>query len=328
MYERKPKPQGFLTEDINLFIQLRKAQNKWNPHSEGNLIRFERYCYTFEDEVHSWLTQEMIDTWCAQRKKEKPSSCYTRTLPVVKFLEFLKERGRLNCQLPIQPAFSKSNFIPHFFTEEELQALFHALNNLPVTKENKCSFYRWLTAPVFFSLMFSTGMRPVEVRNLKRKNINRTDGVISIEVTKGINHRYVVVDEEMLELLMDFDAKMDQLEPNRAFFFPSPRGGGYSRDWVDDTFDIARKAAGIPDARAYDLRHHYAITNINNWINMGIKGEKLLVYLMLSMGHSSLDETKYYYHYVPELAEIVNEIEEKGLGFVIPEADYDWQDYE
>lgn len=48
-------------------------------------------------------------------------------------------------------------------------------------------------------------------------------------------------------------------------------------------------------ATAYAFRQHYAIENINCWTGEGFEFDAKLLYLSKSMGHSTLESTKYYY---------------------------------
>ena len=70
---------------------------------------------------------------------------------------------------------------------------------------------------------------------------------------------------------------------------------------------------------AYDIRHHYAITNINNWTDDGFAFNDKLQYLSKSMGHRSIEATRYYYSIVPRLADTLIEKTEAGFNAIVPE---------
>ena len=74
------------------------------------------------------------------------------------------------------------------------------------------------------------------------------------------------------------------------------------------------------------LRHHYAIENINHWTGEGFGFDAKLLYLSKSMGHSTIEATKYYYSLVPAMADILKE--KTGMDFksIIPEVDYEESD--
>ena len=59
--------------------------------------------------------------------------------------------------------------------------------------------------------------------------------------------------------------------------------------------------------------------NINRWIDQGFEFHDKLLYLSKSMGHTTLESTKYYYSIVPSLAQILRERTEEGFDWMIPE---------
>ena len=52
--------------------------------------------------------------------------------------------------------------------------------------------------------------------------------------------------------------------------------------------------------RAYDFRHHFAWVNFNKWAAEGMDINVMSAYLMRYMGHQTISETLYYFHFVPE----------------------------
>jgi integrase len=76
-------------------------------------------------------------------------------------------------------------------------------------------------------------------------------------------------------------------------------------------------------ATAYAFRHHYAVSNINNWIGTGFGFDDKFLYLSKSMGHYDIESTKYYYSLVPGLADILEEMTNEGFEDIVPEVDYE-----
>lgn len=74
------------------------------------------------------------------------------------------------------------------------------------------------------------------------------------------------------------------------------------------------------------LRHHYAIENINRSTDEGFGFDAKLLYLSKSMGHSTIESTKYYYSLVPKMADILEE--KTGMDFksIVPEVVYEESD--
>ena len=78
--------------------------------------------------------------------------------------------------------------------------------------------------------------------------------------------------------------------------------------------------------RVVTLRHHYAIENINRWTDEGFGFDTKLLYLSKSMGHSTLESTRYYYSLVPGMAEILEEKTGGDFENIVPEVDYEASD--
>lgn len=80
-------------------------------------------------------------------------------------------------------------------------------------------------------------------------------------------------------------------------------------------WDSSSTAKAVP----YDFRHNYAIMNINAWIGKGFEFHDKLLYLSKSMGHTSLESTKYYYALVPAMADILDKESGAGFDMIVPE---------
>lgn len=70
-------------------------------------------------------------------------------------------------------------------------------------------------------------------------------------------------------------------------------------------------------------RHNYAVENINQWIGEGFEFFSKLVYLSKSMGHASLESTKYYFNLVSAMADILLELTGRDFDNIMPGVDYE-----
>ena len=55
----------------------------------------------------------------------------------------------------------------------------------------------------------------------------------------------------------------------------------------------------------HSLRHTYVVTKMNEWMTAGKNFDALVPYLSRYLGHTSVDETQYYYHQVISAFEIL-----------------------
>lgn len=304
MNSKKRNYSSCFKEHLDMFSDYMRASHHWNSAYDYNICSFDRYCAEqFPD--NECITQEMIDSWCRKRDTETNLSCYTRQCCIVAFVKYLRAREIADVHEPARPKRNRSSYVPHAFTEEELRNFFNACDSicLGTRHPRKCDKLKKLTAPVIFRTLYSTGMRTNEARLLARDDVRLDEGIISIRQTKGEQQRYVAIHPTLVPVLKRYDMKVEELYPNREYFFPSPRGGHLSKAWITDVFREMWKKDNISHATAYELRHHYAIVNINRCEDMGFEMHDHLLYLSKSMGHLSVESTKDYYAIVPALAD-------------------------
>ncbi len=306
------------------FTHYRIAVGAWNSSYEKNLQTFDRFCAM--QYPGASLSQEMVDSWCLRKETELNNSCRSRTFVVHDFVNYLRNHDLTDIVDPPLPKLEIRQYIPHSFTQEELTRFFHECDHITFSRKNSLTAKLGrITCPAFFRLLYSSGVRTVEARYLKREDVDLLHGILNIRKTKGYNQRYVALHETMTELLRIYDGAADKLLPDREYFFQSPRKNGcYSSAWVDETFrTLWEKANGKRsgmNARIipYALRHHYAAVNINSWESDTFEFTDHLHTLSKSMGHQKLRSTLYYYSIVPRLAETLQELTEDGFNEIVP----------
>ena len=311
---------------IERFVIYRKASGSWNEPNYGLNIRlFDHFCAeNYPTDV--MLTQKMIDAWCAKRESEANRSHETRTMVVRLFVDYLRRRNLTDVAPPTKYKPESKTYIPYAFEDNELKRFFHACDTYqPFHFRKKQSILKKFTVPVFFRLLYSTGMRTTEARLLKKANVDLERGIIDIQKSKGYDQHYVVMHDSMKILMAKYDKAVSKLLPMREYFFQNSKGTHYTRDWVQDNFrQFWNEANGVLSLPvAYDIRHHYAIVNINSWIDDGFEFNDKLQYLSKSMGHRSIEATRYYYSIVPRLADTLKDRTEDGFNLIVPEVLYE-----
>jgi integrase len=215
-------------------------------------------------------------------------------------------------------------YVPHFFTSQELAAFFMACDTLTPHGGMRA---RHLVLPVFFRLLYCCGLRTCEARTLRVENVDLRNGQIDILRSKGCRSRRLSLPQDFLELLRTYDARVSKIYRDRIYFFPTTRSDCYRCKSVGGVFRKMWKAAGLEEAsgrksRAYDLRHNFALSNLNRWIAAGIDVNSMLPYLSRYMGHACIESTDYYLHLVPEFFHTFAE-KVKPTETLLPEIDYD-----
>lgn len=303
---------------IENFVNYRKDSNWWSDSYDTGIRCFDRFCtMTFpESEL---LTQAMIDTWAAPRTHESISSHRSRLQVVITFIKYLNERSLSDIVPPPLPPQQPHKYIPHSFSDNELIRFFSECDRAVQDAVSKDEAMDALTTAVIFRLLYSSGLRTFEARLLKTEDSNLADGILNIRTTKGHRQHFVVLDDDICIMLRNYNQRALVYFPERTYFFTI-------RDKeVIDAHDLRRRFLKIwgrvntSHAVPYDLRHHYAITNINSWLNSGFEFHDKMLYLSKSMGHTRIESTQYYYSLTPHLATIIYECSNDSFEEIVPE---------
>ena len=314
---------SFLAPLMQTYVFYQKASGHWNNSSyEPNLVLFDRYCKKQYPKV-VLLSQEMVSGWCHKRDTETNNSCRSRICVVASFIRYLRKRKKTDVMEPDMPRKERRTYIPHSFTDVELENFFHACDSLSCVPRTSEQRSRKITIPVFFRLLYSSGIRTNEARMLKVEDVDLCHGVMNIRYSKGHAQHYVVLHDSMLKVIKIYDAAIQKQYPHRAYFFPARRNAFHTRTWVQTNFRELWDKYNSSHATAYELRHHYAIKNINRWTSEGFGFDAKLLYLSKSMGHSTLESTKYYYSLVPGMADILEEKTGMDFDSILPEVDHE-----
>ena len=215
-------------------------------------------------------------------------------------------------------------YVPHFFTSFEITAFFSACDNLKV---HAGMHARHLVLPVFFRSLYCCGLRTCEARTLRVENVDLKHGVIDVIKSKGHRSRRIPISQDLLVLFKTYDKRVAKIYPGRIYFFPTTKSGCYKGKSISPIFRKIWEAAGLTQGcgsrpRAYDFRHHFALTNLNRWITADADVNSKLPYLTKYMGHSCLESTAYYLHLVPEFFPTFSK-KVKITEAVLPEVGYD-----
>ncbi len=305
-----------IAELYELYKHYRNV-SQLKPVRSGGLPSFICYCRKHYNEPY--LTQTMIDEWWKKRDTETENTNYTRTMHVRHFLNYLISRNLVDIVIPPQitkwtPVIKK----PAFMTEEEIANFFRACDETYNDCFNTERYLSAITIKTIFRLLYSTGMRPNEARYLSVSDIDWNTGAISINETKGYNHHMVVMCESMLQLMKQYNTHLQKIVPHRTKFFSNLNGEEYSSDWLSNKFHRCWYKYNSSEMVVYGFRHHYAIANINSWIDLGQdESYERLLALSKSMGHSKLKHTLYYYTLIPQYGNIMKSLSEGPLKDII-----------
>ena len=265
-----------------------------------------------------YVQQDVVDEWCKRRDAEANNSFYNRVQDARRILDYANERGYTDVAVHVQVKWSKPASKLIRLKEEELKNFFRAIDQYPFYTAVFPNEINELTCKAIFKLMYSNGLRPVEVRELEREDVDLVYGVIKIRRTKGYRQHQIVVNDDMLMLLKRYDEQINRLVQHRSSFFLNGSGKKLGRDYIDTWFSRFWYKYNTTPAVAYHLRHNYAIANFNAMSGMNIdQAYKYIVALSNSMGHASIKQTLYYYSLTAQYSEVLNRLSSENINNII-----------
>jgi integrase/recombinase XerD len=265
------------------------------------------------------LTRQMTDSFI-YTVSERPSTHYIKERLLRDFALFLIRNGYREIYVPeIRSApQKKSSHVPYIFTEDEMARIFRAVDSW------EDSFYtnRTLIDPLFFRLLYGTGMRVSEALNLLVKDFNSTEGILTVYHAKNNKDRLVPLSPSLTHRIVELTEKIHRYSKNTDYLFPSLNGNRIDQSTIYRRFRDYLQRAGISHTsagpRVHDLRHNYAVKCLKRWVLAGEELTNMLPYLATYMGHSDFRGTQYYLRLTADLYPDIIRRTEADFEDVIP----------
>lgn len=288
-------------------------KSKLGPYMDAALQERERNGYSNEYMVSAFrsfdsfivendlddgkLSEALVVLWSIQRPTENLNTRNKRVGVAKMIAEYMMTLG-IDVYIP-KVVGSVEYSKPYLPTREELKVFFHTIDTEQPPKGHP--IHPHYGYPVMFRMYYCLGLRLNEAVMMKRSDVSFETGTVYISHSKGDKDRIVYVSDDLLELMKRYDEKIDVLFPDREWFFP-----GKNHAMHFEKTSICRKFiqlwySAFPDWKGkhpttHCLRHCYVVHTVNNWVEAGHDAEELFPYLSKALGHSSIQETMYYYH--------------------------------
>lgn len=213
-----------------------------------------------------------------QRKVKKGYRVYVRTIKAAfnkaKDWGYVKENYFQKVKLP-----KKQQVKPVFLNIDQLLVICDHLKNETIKDIVVFAFY--------------TGMRLDEIVNLRLKNVDLQNKVITVGddcfTTKGRNQRFIPISDETLGTILSQQKRKKVIPINKAYLFCKDNGKRFTGDYISKRFKLACKTAGAdPSIHFHSLRHSFA----SNLVQKGVP----LYTIKELLGHSSISTTEIYSH--------------------------------
>jgi len=202
------------------------------------------------------LNQENLNSFLASKVNKWTGASFNLFINSVShYAKFLK----LSLELPQYHKVDKR--VKEYITEKEIEDI---ISKVPVIFQNSKK------TQAILNLMFSTGLRPKEIIQLKRSDFNFQEKVISIKNTKTFKDRTVALSDELCKLLpVVFSHEAEQINA----FNINHTSLTYMFNRINEVMGLKVKLS------PYSMRRSFA----HNLISKGIK----LTSLQSTMGHTN-----------------------------------------
>jgi len=256
----------------------------------------------------------------AKKPHESASTQQQRITVFRQFSKFLLTAGCTAYVPDATVAARKSIFVPRMLTEEELRKFFRAVDTLEPTARSPL---RHLIMPEVFRLLYGCGFRVREVLNLRIRDVDLNQGIITVRQGKFRKDRLVPPALSLVNRLRKYAGYFDSRPPD-AVFFPGPNGRPFALRTVYTLFREMLLQCGIPHAgrgkgpRIHDYRHLFAVHTLRRWYRDGENLEAKLPLLATYLGHQHLSGTQHYLHLTAEIFPEITARVEAAFGEVIP----------
>ena len=198
---------------------------------------------------------------------------------------------------------------PYVFTREELRRLLDAVQ----AQRRHCPSLDRDALRTLILLLYGAGLRTAEARHLTVADVDLSDAVLTVRVSKFYKSRLVPVGPQLVGVLRAY-AKLRATRPcphgKDSSFLAARDGTLLGRKIVIHAFSRIRRRAGVRDPDGlrrppglHSLRHTFAVHRLIAWYRQGADVQRLLPVLSIYLGHARLANTQIYLSMTPELLE-------------------------
>ena len=295
-----------LREAVREYLTLRRSLG-FKLHETGKLLSaFVRF---LEEHRTTYITTRWALAWAQQPSTVQPAE-WAHRLSVVR--TFARHRSATDPRTQIPPPgllpFQPKRARPYLYSEEEIRRLLHAALKLPYRFERD-KLRPWVYYGLF-GLLYVSGLRLGEARNLELQDVDLKAGVLTIRGAKFGKTRLVPLHASTCAVLADYLARRQRRWAGRAvssYLFVSNWGNRLDGGEIHRTFYALSRQIGLRGPfdshgpRLHDMRHRFATNTLVQWYRSGQDPERRLPLLSAYLGHVHVSDTFWYLSACPEL---------------------------
>jgi integrase len=309
-----------LAPQLQAYLAFKEKMGFYGASRIWYLKQFDAYCTAHGRTV---FDRDTVEGWVSQR--------LALSGPYRSWMSYIRDVGRWLQAHGQRDAYVLSErwkaqrlpAHPYLLSTNEIEAFFAAAATL-----HAASPWRW-QAVAFFTLMHCCGLRTGETRLLRAEHVHLRDRTLDVVNSKGNRSRRLPLTVEVTEVLAGCDrVTRTRFGLSRGTFFVSATGNPVTGATVAQIFQRIWDQAGLQrliggqQPRPYDLRHHFAYTNVERWMAQGKDVMAMLPYLARYMGHADIESSFYYIHTSPQFLHAYDQLTAASQS-LLPEVGFD-----
>lgn len=284
---------------IEQFIKMKHQLGFKFKKASGCLSQIDQLAQERKENA-AGITKDFADAWSKKRPNESDHYHYERIGYLAQLSSYLQDKG-LTSYVPRLPRYPKSTFVPYIYSNEEIKALFKALDELQLACVYKDSAL--ISLPALIRLLYATGLRISEALALKDKDVNLEESYLRVRDSKNGKERIIPIAESLVEVCKTYQQYRDclPLKSNLSdLFFVKINGQPCSWQAVNNWFKKCLEKISISNTgkkqgpRLHDLRHTFAVNALANMAEAGLDLYVSLPILSNYLGHQSINGTEHY----------------------------------
>ncbi len=309
-------------KEICDFIELKRALGFSYESEVGSLRRIDAFLYE-NNLSEKYITKELCELWCRKRTYETVTNQASRISIMRVFCRYLNDIGIPAYVPPKGITHKRIRYDAHIYTDDELQRFFNAVDKSQ-SVPGSCP-YRSDVMPVFFRILYTSGMRVSELRLARISDINLENGYILVHKAKNHKERLIPIHPILLEQCKKLKVKIHTGSSDNEYFFMMLPGKPMTLGNVYKNFRRYLEQAGISHTgkgpRIHDFRHTYCVNLLRKWTAEGKDLIAYLPYMRTMLGHESFEETAYYLKLTAERFPYIKEWMKESFPDLIKEVE-------
>jgi len=317
----KPIYHSVFKTEFEDLVQIKKALGFTYDSEAASFQRIDSF-FVQKHLAVKMVSKELCNEWCKKRSHETEHNRSNRISSMRIFCKYLNDIG-IPAYIPPKGLTGRiPKYNAHIYTEDELKRFFSVVDKSQ-SLALECP-YRGLVMPVFFRILYTSGMRVSELRLVKVGDVNLDKGYITVRNSKNHKDRIVPIHWELVSRCISLKKAIHTNPPDDEYFFMIRPGQAMPLVNVYHNFRRYLDKAGIGHTghgpRVHDFRHTYCVNLLRKWVEEGKDLMAYMPYMRTMLGHEGFEETAYYLKLTSEMYPSIRESLKSSFPDLVEEA--------